>query len=296
MLCAYRPSSLAVYSLDAAGWHLWQAVNDFLGPRAGEHFAAWLRAGQRLVHCPLVTYVLKRQGVFIARPFTLDRIVLNEVLVANVYLEHLKIQEGDTVVDLGAHIGVLTVLAATQGRGVRVYSYEPVPDNVALLEQNVALNRVSDQVTICPVAVGGARGRRTFGVSVGGMGRLASSLEGLKYCEVDTVTLQDIFATHGLTRINYLKVDIEAAEYEMFAALPKEHLKRIDRIAMECHLSIQPERFPQLIRLLEEAGFSLSITPGHRASLKLVFAQRTGPSASHGSDREVLAGELVPLR
>ncbi len=282
-LGSYRVSSLPAYGMDLAGWSLLQTVGDFLGPTARESLAGWWQVGRRRVR-----YALKRHGTFVARPFTLDRVVLNEVLVTNVYKDGLHLADGDIVVDLGAHIGAFSVLAAQQARGARIYSYEPEPQNVELLTRNVLLNHVADQVTICPVAVGGTSGRHVFHVSSGGMGALAAGTEQATPIFVETVTLQDVFLTHRLDRINLLKVDIEAAEYEMFAALPEEWLARIDRIIMECHLARHPEQFPRLLQALERAGFACMAAPGARLSLRLVVAQRTRPVPVNGGAREYL--------
>ncbi len=51
------------------------------------------------------------------------------------------LHEGDVVVDIGAHIGYYTLLAArTVGKDGKVFAFEPDPDNYALLVKNVEMN------------------------------------------------------------------------------------------------------------------------------------------------------------
>ncbi len=53
---------------------------------------------------------------------------------------------GSTVLDVGANIGVFTLLAAK--RGARVYAIEADPENARMLKHHVELNGYSDKVTV----------------------------------------------------------------------------------------------------------------------------------------------------
>src|SRR5215470_15684241 len=61
------------------------------------------------------------------------------------------ISPGCAVLDVGANIGMYTLLAAK--RGARVFSIEADPLNVVTLEHNVAINGFTERVTIFPFAV-----------------------------------------------------------------------------------------------------------------------------------------------
>jgi len=52
---------------------------------------------------------------------------------------------GDVLVDVGANVGMYTIWAA-KTRGVRVYAFEPEAQNYALLNRNIALNRLGPMV------------------------------------------------------------------------------------------------------------------------------------------------------
>lgn len=59
--------------------------------------------------------------------------------VTEVFLSH--VMPGDVVLDIGAHIGYYTVLAARSvGNEGRVIAFEPDPQNYSLLVKNVAKN------------------------------------------------------------------------------------------------------------------------------------------------------------
>ena len=52
-----------------------------------------------------------------------------------------NLEKGEVVLDIGAHIGYYTLIAAKiVGNEGKVFAFEPAPDNYALLEKNVNAN------------------------------------------------------------------------------------------------------------------------------------------------------------
>jgi amino acid adenylation domain-containing protein len=89
--------------------------------------------------------------------------VFKEVFEDRIYLKHgIQIGEGDCVLDVGANIGLFTLFAHTQNRGVRVYAFEPLPPNFERLRTNVALNRVDATVFAYGLAARAGRADFTF--------------------------------------------------------------------------------------------------------------------------------------
>src|SRR5215831_15660295 len=67
------------------------------------------------------------------------RATLHEIFVDKLYFqEGVSVLPGDIVLDVGANIGVFTLLAAQQG--AQVYAYEPISLTFAALQQNVRLH------------------------------------------------------------------------------------------------------------------------------------------------------------
>lgn len=58
----------------------------------------------------------------------------------------------DTLVDIGANVGMYTIYAARMRR-VRVFAFEPEAQNFATLNRNIYLNQLSELVTAYPVAL-----------------------------------------------------------------------------------------------------------------------------------------------
>ena len=122
-------------------------------------------------------------------------------------------------VDLGANVGAFTVLVASLG--CRVTSYEPDPDNFALLERNVALNGFEDRVNLVRAAVvAHAGGTATLHVNGARKNFWRNSLikawRGGSSVQVPTVHFGDllhVWSTAGL------KVDTEGSEMPLLEAL-----------------------------------------------------------------------------
>jgi FkbM family methyltransferase len=119
------------------------------------------------------------------------------------------------VLDVGAHLGYFTLLAAR--RGARVIAFEPNPATLPYLRDNVRANGVEARVTIIPKALAGEPGRRTFFPSAGGD---MSSLhrQGASTGEVEVeVTTAD--AVVGDRAVDVIKMDVEGAELEALAGM-----------------------------------------------------------------------------
>jgi FkbM family methyltransferase len=122
-----------------------------------------------------------------------------------------------TVVDVGAHIGYFSLLAAKRvGPTGRVYAFEPAPENYGLLTRNISLNGYK-QVMPIRKAVSNHEGVDTFFLHPDSV---AHSLQAQTFgraqatMKVDTTTLDHFFATQKWPPLQLAKFDIEGAEPE----------------------------------------------------------------------------------
>src|SRR3989338_7804834 len=75
-----------------------------------------------------------------------------------------EVQPGWTVYDIGAHVGFFTLALARQvGAGGRVLAFEPLPANLSVLRENLAMNpAVSANVQVIEAAVARESGRASL--------------------------------------------------------------------------------------------------------------------------------------
>ena len=128
-----------------------------------------------------------------------------------------EIGTGDTVVDVGAHIGYMTLLfSSVVGASGRVLSFEPDPTNRSYLERTVA-ELPEKNVTIHPIAAWRESAMLPWhrsGTNTGDHSLLPSEEREQSSEQVRAERLDDIIAPG--TSIALLKMDVQGAEAAAF--------------------------------------------------------------------------------
>lgn len=79
------------------------------------------------------------------------------------YIENKRIKQTLVVLDVGAHMGIYTLLAACQlGSEGKVYAFEPDPRNLPFLEANIKRNGFADRAIVVPKVVSSQTGKTSF--------------------------------------------------------------------------------------------------------------------------------------
>ena len=122
-----------------------------------------------------------------------------------------------TVVDVGAHHGIYTLLASKcVGWNGRVVAIEPSPRECARLEKHLKLNRCSN-VELVPCAAGEDLGEADLSV-VDGFNDWFNSLrppttaEPVRTVRVPVRRLDDILSELEISQVDFAKLDVEGAE------------------------------------------------------------------------------------
>ena len=175
-----------------------------------------------------------------------------------------RIEDGWTVIDVGAGLGDFAVLIARENPRSRIYAYEPFPESYRLLQENIALNGVQNVLTF-PVAVGAGREMlRLFakGEAVQHTTIATRQSDGLiPAIEVQSLTLEDVLETNGIERCDFLKMDCEGCEFDaLFGASPAT-LNKISRMCLEYHDGFTRFTHADLIGYLHRHGFQTHVTP-----------------------------------
>jgi FkbM family methyltransferase len=171
------------------------------------------------------------------------------------------VPDGATVIDLGANIGAFAIYAATTARDAIVYAYEPMAEFFRLLQHNVGLNGLASRVTCVNAAA--AAGQASRALIVEPEGRLFPALAepglvGDPGALVPCTTLANVITTHGLDRVDLLKIDCEGAEYEILFGTPRAVFDSIGEIRMECHdLGVPGRNKAELRQFLESLDFTI---------------------------------------
>lgn len=143
-------------------------------------------------------------------------------------------ESATTVLDVGAHAGFYSLLAALANPHARVFAFEPMPRVFASLERNVKLNKL-ENVRCFSVAVGATNETQEFYFPDQEQ-PISSSLrsdmllatfpaDAIKHVPVSVVTLDQFVAEQGIPHVDLIKLDTERTEHEVLAGA-REVLQR----------------------------------------------------------------------
>ncbi len=229
-------------------------LRDLLTPMSQLRYLAWraFPAGRK------VTVRLRTGERFSLRPEpATDLDTAFELFVAEVYRPPFPLDVAATrrIVDVGANCGYSTLFWASSYPQAHIVAFEPHPVHLSMLERNVALNALTDRLTLHRAAAGVRNGEIEFLDA-----ESRSSTVDVPAGNALRVPLVDFFETVGTEPIDLLKMDIEGGEYALlsdprFARLP------IRTLVMEWHrTSERPDGKAWCERTLAELGYE--VTPG----------------------------------
>ena len=152
------------------------------------------------------------------------------------------IPEGSVIWDIGANVGLYTCYAA-KARGCRVFAFEPSVFNLELLARNIFLNKLTDKVTIVPLALsdtfafstlnmtstvwGGALS--TFAKDYGQSGKALN-----KVFEFQTIgiSMMDAMESLRIPQPDYIKIDVDGIEHLILKG-GEEILRKVKEVLIE---------------------------------------------------------------
>ncbi len=167
-----------------------------------------------------------------------------------------EIEPGTVIYDIGANVGYFSLLAAVlTGKEGKVFAFEPLPRNIEFLRKHIALNKM-EQISVIEAAVSDHSGEAYFDLGASSaMGHLSEAGE----MRVRMVCLDEMLNKGDLLPPDYIKLDVEGAEYEVL--LGARHLLETHRpvIFLDTH---NRKAHHLTIALLEEIGYRFKILDG----------------------------------
>jgi FkbM family methyltransferase len=163
-------------------------------------------------------------------------------------LVHNTLATGDVFVDVGAHGGLYTVIAALRvGETGKVLSLEPNPANLSFLRSNIKLNKLNN-VSLIPEAADDKIGRIQLFYSSHDTALTSASKTDGKMIEVDTTTIDETAEEFPYVKI--IKIDTEGHDLIVL----KGGLKTLKKV----HFVIIEQNSSEIRNMLSDRGFILS--------------------------------------
>jgi FkbM family methyltransferase len=181
---------------------------------------------------------------------------------------HEFVQPGMVIFDVGANIGYISLLMARlSGEKGRVFSFEALPNNVELLQKNIALNHMGSIIKVVPKAVVDASHQIRFlthssnsmGKARGSAGRDETYEKEIK---VDGLTLDDFVFSEGNPAPDLIKMDIEGGEILAVKGLQRLLKEKHPLLFIELH---GEEAAREMWLALSKVGYEiLRMEKGHQ--------------------------------
>lgn len=136
-----------------------------------------------------------------------------------------RLKTGKCVVDIGANVGYYALIAAwhLRPRGEMVYAFEPNPFAFRHLQDNIALNRLTNLVAL-QQGIASASGQLVLYINPGAVtfGSLQPYLPHLTQAySISVITLDEFMSQCPNRSVGLMKVDIEGGEFSAFLGAEK---------------------------------------------------------------------------
>jgi FkbM family methyltransferase len=212
-LLAYRQLGLRKVKLPTNNKEYWEALetgkkladpNDTYDP----HF----------MHLILQKMDLNPIGYNIKFYFSGSGVVTDFILEQYTYKQNAKeivsVKKGDIVLDMGACWGDTALYFAHKtGETGKVYSFEFIPNNIKLFNINKSFNsHLANQIELVPHPVSNKTGDKIYFKDNGPGSKVESKSFDGQTGETTTLAVDDFVKQNNISKIDFIKMDIEGAE------------------------------------------------------------------------------------
>lgn len=167
-----------------------------------------------------------------------DILTVNEIFCRKDYKADKNIK---IILDLGSNIGISALYFLTRNNFSKCYLFEPVPENILRLKEN--LKEFQGRYELEEAAVCDGEGIKKFGLDP--LGRCGGLLrESEKYISVKCVNINDVLKKiiEKEKQIDILKIDTEGNELNIVRAIQKEFFKKIIKIFIEIDYTVKIDK------------------------------------------------------
>lgn len=204
-----------------------------------------------------------------------------EIFIDKEYLKHnIVVEHGDVIVDVGANIGMFSLLFGRYLEGIKIYAIEPVPELFDILKSNLWLygidakcfnygisniKEVSDfsYYPYASVLSGKNTSRNEVRQLIANTAsneidneeieKLVQATSYEKKIKCEFLPLSEFIESQRISRINLLKIDVERSEFLVLEGIRLDQWKIIDQIVIEVHKF--DNNCERIIELLEQHNF-----------------------------------------
>jgi len=171
--------------------------------------------------------------------------------------KHLIINKDDVFLDIGAHLGKYSIPLSRIAS--KVVAVEADPENFKCLKRNIDLNKIKN-ITAVNIAAWDKSAVVKFYFTIGSGGRTAK--EDLPdhrytngYIELQAEAMDQILRSHGISRVDWIKIDVEGAEYEVLKGLKETLVMQKPKVIVE----VMKSNKKRVLTLMRNLGYNTEL-------------------------------------
>jgi FkbM family methyltransferase len=170
-------------------------------------------------------------------------------------------KEGDIVIDIGAHIGLYTITSSKQvGNTGKVVAIEADPDNFELLKRNIALNNLTNVLPLNYAVFSTKTRIKLYEQSASAKYNsvILARARTENYVEVNADTLDSILEQNGINQVNWIKIDVEGAEFEVLKGSTETLSRENISLLIEIHNIEDPHHYDNIVDFLKYHNYEIT--------------------------------------
>lgn len=177
--------------------------------------------------------------------------------------KQIEVKEGDVVIDAGACYGDTALyFACKAGEKGRVYSFEFIPDNIKVLRKNFSLNpKLEKKIELIENPLWSESGIPVYYLSNGPGSQVSFDKIPNASGESVTKTIDDLVTERNISKVDFIKMDIEGAELNALNGAIKTIKKHKPKLAICLYHS--EEDFGTIPKFINELNLGYKFYLGH---------------------------------
>lgn len=194
---------------------------------------------------------------------------INELFIEKVY-SFQRVGNCPVIIDCGSNIGLSIIFFKKYYPNAHVIGFEPDDEIYKIAQKNLSFYKY-DNVKLHQKAVWTKNGQLQF-EKLGSLSGHITDIEGNDNINVEAIRLADLLNT----KVDFLKIDIEGAEYEILLDC-RDKLNNVENLFIEYHSNHNtPQMLAELLEIVKSSGFRVYIKEAWE-NMKNPFIEKKGP-------------------
>jgi FkbM family methyltransferase len=184
----------------------------------------------------------------------------------------------DTFVDIGANIGLYSLMAAAHGAS-RVYAFEPNPFSFGVLARNICLNGLDGRVVPLCLALSERSSIVTFKLGSMQAGSIGNEIVNertsgdSKSITMASFSVDELLRIQGISGVNHMKIDVDGLELGILrGAVELLANPVLKSVLVEDNMEMKEGKSP-LVAFFQQYGFSQSDAWGSDRTSNRIFTR-----------------------